>query len=254
MSQEFDRSLFKDKTVIFCVVHYNVECVKVTLKNILSIIDQNPDVYMVLIDSKSEPNVKALFDAIDHPQVDKISLPLNFGYNASINYYVQDHINDANLPAVIVSLGADILFNNNDFKAMIQAIKHNPKFGVIGLSWADNDCNPERNTFFAPKAFKGTDQKVYHIKQPFMVPVAGGIMGFRGELLKELDFEPFPLKHLPKKFLKTLPVGGADSALYNALKRKYKMGYLANTTAYHLKSRDNKVLDMPKEYNHLLDD
>jgi len=253
MTATIDRRLFKDKTLIFCVLHYNVECVQVTLKNILGILEQNPDVYMVLIDSKSEPKVKALFDQINHPRIDKISLPINFGYNSSVNFYCRDFINTETLPEVIIRLDADILFSNDDFQTLVDAIKHIPDYGVLGMSWADNACNPERNTIFKPKTVTGTNHKNYHIKRPFLTPIAGGIMGFRGAILAELNFEPFPPKYLPKKFLKTIPVGGADSALYNALKGRYKMGYLSDTTAYHLKSRDNKIIDIPKDYQHLLD-
>lgn len=251
---EINRKLFKDKVLIFCVLHYNYDCVLLTLKNIRAIIDALPEVYMVLIDSHSDPKVKALFDSVSHPRIDKISLPINFGYNASVNFYVRDFINDETLPRVIIRLDADILFSQEDFERLIDAIDHLPQFGTIGMSYFKNDCNPELNTFFKAKKHRGSNQKTYMLKWPFMVPVAGGIMGFRGKLLKEdLDYEPFPMKHLPKRFLKTLPVGGADAALYNALKWKYKMGYLDNTMAYHLKSRDNTVLIVPDEYRHLLD-
>ena len=112
------------------------------------------------------------------------------------------------------------------------------------MSWAKNDCNPQRNTPFKAKKHTGTNRKDYWIKTPILVPVAGGIMGLRGELLKELNYELFPPSKLPKKFLKVLPVGGADASLYNALKFKYKMGYLEGTTAYHLKNRENTILNI----------
>ncbi len=67
-----------------------------------------------------------------------------------------------------------------------------------------------------------------------------------------MNYQLFQPRYLPKKFNKILAVGGADSALYNALKGKYKMGYLAGSTAYHLKSRDNTVLNIPEEYQYLL--
>ena len=249
----FDRNSFKNKTLIFCVIHYNYECVKVTLNNILNIISKNDDIYMVLIDSKSQPNIKELFNQVNHPRVDKVSLPINFGYNHSINFYIRDFINNANLPKTIISLGADILFSEEDFLKLNDAIQNLPQFGVIGMSYFKNECNPEMNTFFKPKNYTGTNNQIYSIKRPFLVPVAGGIMGLQGRVLKDdLNYQLFQPKHFPKIFMKISPVGGADSALYNALKWRYKMGYLANTTAYHLKSRDNKVVDIPSKFKRLL--
>ncbi|RAP31860.1 hypothetical protein DID76_01990, partial [Candidatus Marinamargulisbacteria bacterium SCGC AG-414-C22] len=220
--KKFNRSKFKDKTIIFCVIHYNFECVYVTLKNIIAILNDLPDVYLILIDSASEHKVKAFFDSINHERIDKISLPINMGYNNSVNFYIRDFINDSNLPKIIVRLDADILFSKQDFIQLCEAVEELEEFSTIGMSYFPNDCNPERNTYFKPKKYKGRNKKIYHIKKPFMTPVAGGIMGFRGTILKnDLNYELFSPKYLPKKFLKVTPVGGADSALYNALKWRY---------------------------------
>ena len=251
---EFERKQFKDKVLIFCVLHYNFECVCVTIKNILLILDKMPDVFLVLIDSRSDLKVKKFFDNINHPQVDKVSLPINFGYNTSVNFYIRDFIHNMNLPRIIIRLDADILFSYTSFNYLIEAIDQLALFSTIGMTYEDNDCNPQINTFFKAKKHIGKNQKIYFIKHPFLTPVAGGIMGFRGEILKnELNYQLFQPKYLPKKFNKILPVGGADSALYNALKGKYKMGYLEGTKAYHLKSRDNTVLNIPDDYRHLLE-
>ena len=54
---------------------------------------------------------------------------------------------------------------------------------------------------------------------------------------------------MPKRFLNVRSVGGADSSLYNALKWKYKTGYLANTKALHMKTRLGDVIDVPESWN-----
>ena len=41
---------------------------------------------------------KKLFDELSHPRIDKISLPINFGFNTSVNFYIRDYINNENLP------------------------------------------------------------------------------------------------------------------------------------------------------------
>ena len=121
------------------------------------------------------------------------------------------------------------------------------------MSYFPNECNPQLNTHFKAKQFVGKNGHNYYLKIPFMTPISGGIMAFRGDILKyDLNYQPFQPKFLPKKFIKITPVGGADSSLYNALKSKYKMGYLEGTTAYHLKSRDNTVLNIPDKYHYLL--
>ena len=111
----------------------------------LHILDHCPDAYMVLIDSRSDQQVKQFFDSISHERIDKISLPINFGYNQSVNFYIKDFINDDNLPRSIIRLDADILFSVADFLSLTDAIDHLPTFSTIGMSYFDNDCNPERN-------------------------------------------------------------------------------------------------------------
>ena len=43
------REKFKDATVIFLVVHYEFECVRLTLLNILSILEKRENTYLILI-------------------------------------------------------------------------------------------------------------------------------------------------------------------------------------------------------------
>ncbi len=245
---------FKDSTVIFIVVHYEYECVELTLLNILSIIEAMEDTYLVIINSKASPRIEALLNRIHSDKVDMVHLPINFGYNHGINYYIRDFISDENLPQCIVSLGADILFNQADFGTLVDAIMNLEKYGTISLSYENNQCNPERNVLKA-KDVVGKNGKKYPIRHTFLCPVAGGIMGIRGEILRDtLNYKLFHPKYFPKQYLDISPVGGADSALYNAIKRKYKVGYIANTTALHMKSRDGLIVDISDAWDGYIKD
>jgi len=243
---------FKDSTVIFTVVHYEFECVRLTLLNILSIIETMENTYLVIINSKSSEKIALFLNQIKSDKVDMVNLPINFGYNHGINYYIRDFISDENLPQCIISLGADILFSQNDFETLVDAIMNLEKYGTISLSYEKNKCNPERNVLKAKEVI-GKNGKKYSIRHTFSCPVAGGIMGIRGEILRnDLNYKLFHPKYFPKRYLDVSPVGGADSALYNALKRTYKVGYIADTKALHMKSRDGKIIDISEGWRHFI--
>ena len=243
------RSKFKDSTVIFMVVHYNFECVRLTLLNILSIIDQLEDTYLILINSKASSKIINLLDKIQSKKVDRIDLPINFGFNDSINHYIKDFINEKNLPKTVVQMGSDILFAKDDFTKLIDAICDLKKYGTLSLSYENNSCNPERNAL-KPKSVKAENGKPYELRHTFLCPVPGGIMGIRGEILKDdLKFQFFDPKKLPKRYLRVAAVGGADASLYNSLKWKYKTAFLANTKALHMKTRSGDVIDLPESWN-----
>jgi len=245
----FDRHVFKDKVLIFCVVHYQRQCVQVALDNIISIIDRMLDLYMVLLDNNSTSDVRRYVDTIVHPKIDKLYLPLNIGPNNAVNYYIRDYIKGNNLPRIAVFLDPDVVFSYEDFVLMLDAITHLPKYGVLGLSYVDNACNPEMNMFFGSKAVQGTNKKTYHIRRPFLCPVSGGIMGFRGHILRDdLQYVPFHPRFLPRKYSRISTYGGKDATLFNALKWKYKHGYLANTCAVHMKNREGDIVDIPPSY------
>jgi hypothetical protein len=48
-------------------------------------------------------------------------------------------------------------------------------------------------------------------------------------------------------------VGGADSSLHYALKGKYKVGYIANTKALHMKTRTADIIDIPNNWQDYID-
>ena len=51
------REKFKDATVIFLVVHYEFECVRLTLLNILSILEKRENTYLILINSVTSGDI-----------------------------------------------------------------------------------------------------------------------------------------------------------------------------------------------------
>ena len=74
-------------------------------------------------------------------------------------------------------------------------------------------------------------------------------MGIRGDILKnDLNYQMFQPRYLPKRFLNVRAVGACSSSLYNALKSKYKVGYIANTKALHMKTRTGDVIDIPNNW------
>ena len=243
-----DRKKFKDATVMFLVVHYEYECVSLTLTNMLSIVESMPNTYLVIINSRATPQIQEFLTTISSDRVDIVHLPINFGFNNCINYYIRDFISDENLPSTIMQMGSDILFNQKDFETLVDAIAHLPAYGTIGLSYENNACNPERNVLKA-KPVIGSNGKTYPIRHTFLCPVAGGIMGIRGSILRDqLNYKLFHPKHMPRQYHDILGVGGADAALYNALKWRFKCGYIADTTALHMKSRDGRIVDIPSHW------
>lgn len=249
-----DRRQFKDATVVFVVVHYEYECVALTVTNMVAIVESVPNTYLVIINSKATPQIQEFLATISSDRVDIVHLPINFGFNNCINYYIRDFISDENLPSTIIQMGSDILFNQKDFETLVDAIAHLPSHGTIGLSYENNACNPERNVLKA-KPVIGSNGKTYPIRHTFLCPVAGGIMGIRGSILRDhLNYKLFHPKHLPRQYLDILGVGGADSALYNALKWRFKCGYIAETTALHMKSRDGSIVDIPPHWRSYIQD
>jgi hypothetical protein len=248
MQQDEREKKYKGANIIFMVVHYEYECTRVTLLNILAIIDEMPDTYLVLINSNASLKIKALVESIQSNKVDVVNLPINFGYNHGVNYYIKDFISSKNLPKCIVSLGSDILFNKKDFELLIEAVENLPKYATLSLSYDNNKYNPERNVLKS-RWKKGENGKAYAIRHTFCCPVAGGIMAIRGDIVQDhLDFELFPPKYIPKVFQRVVAVGGADSALYKAIRWKFRVGYLAETRALHMKSRTGDI-DIPKEWH-----
>ena len=96
------------------------------------------------------------------------------------------------------SNGLRYFFTKMILQKLIDAICDLKKYGTLSLSYENNSCNPERNAL-KPKSVKAENGKPYELRHTFLCPVPGGIMGIRGEILKDdLKFQFFDPKKLPK--------------------------------------------------------
>ena len=55
------RQKFKGATIIFMVVHYEFECVRLTLLNLLSIIESMDNTYLIIINSNASAKIVEFF-------------------------------------------------------------------------------------------------------------------------------------------------------------------------------------------------
>ncbi|MEK6557321.1 MAG: hypothetical protein AABZ14_03360, partial [Candidatus Margulisiibacteriota bacterium] len=84
---------------------------------------------------------------------------------------------------------------------------------------------------------KGRDGEQYEVVFPFMSNVAGGIFAIQGDIvLNRLKGRLFPKKKYDVYW-------HDDAALYDALKWRYRNGYLNGTLAKHYKSGDKIISD-----------
>ena len=112
--------------------------------------------------------------------------------------------------------------------------------------------NPERNVLKA-KEFKLFQMPKYiQFDTHFFVRCRVGLWG-SVTFLKMILITKCLVPKIPKRFLRVSSVGGADSSLYNSLKGKYKVGYIANTKALHMKTRQADIIDIPKHWNGYID-
>jgi len=218
----------KDSTLIVIVLFREPKVIQYSINHLLSIITNRPNTWVVIINNNPQKGVTEVFNAIDHPQVIKFDLPFNFGKALAANFFFNDYITADNLPKTIVSLDPDTIFSKESFEHLVETSIQCPQVGMLGMRFEQNECNPERNLFFPAKKVRGENNKIYNIKCPFMCTVAGPVLAIQGQkILVDCNNQLFP-----KKEIKVY--GGDDSALYNALRRKYINGYLEGTQATHL--------------------
>lgn len=219
---------FKGSTLIVVVCFRAAAVVEFAMNNILNIINKREKTWVVLINNNSHKDVSTYFHQLEHDQLIKFDLPFNFGKALAANFFLKEYINKDNLPQTIVSLDPDTIFSKESFELLVEASVQMPQAGMLGMRFEKNECNPERNLFFKPKKCIGSNGNAYWLKQPFMCTVAGPILAIQAEKIwKDCKNELFPKKHISV-------YGGDDSALYNALRWKYKNGYLEGTQATHL--------------------
>ena len=221
---------FKDSTIVMMVLYRMPDIVRYCVDHVLSVINDRPNTWLVLINNHAELGVEDYFRSINHKQCIKIDLPFNIGRALACNFFLKDYISTENLPKTVVALDPDIYFTKESFEALVEASEQLPQCGMIGMRYKNNECNPERNLFFKPKKVLGRNKKDYFISCPFMCTVAGGVFAIQAKkIVEQCDFNLFP-----KEVIKIY--GGDDSALYSRLRWKFINGYLEGTEAIHFTS------------------
>lgn len=228
-----DSKDFKDKHLILVAAHHVRAAVILSINNILAIMKNHPDVYLVIIDSASQDGIRDYLKTIRQERVIIEYKDYNIGKPHGVNEFIAKNINGSNLPKTIWSIDPDVLFDQPSFDLLLEAVQNIEKIGMLGMRYRNNGFNPERGLFFPAKNIKGKNNKTYSVAFPFLYNVAGPIFVIPGQLLKDpLNFVFYPIK------FKT-PYGPDDAALYDALKKRgYKSGYLNGTLASHLKTND----------------
>ena len=235
---------FKDARIIVSVLYRFPDITRYSIDTILSIIQNDSNTWLVLINNAGDPDISNYIASISHPRCITFELPFNFGKALAANFFFREYINETNIPKTVVSLDPDTVFSKESYTALVNAVEHLPQCGMIGMRFTKNNCNPERNLFFGPKTIKDKQGTQYQITCPFMCTVAGPVLAVAGQKIwKECKNELFP-----KKFIKVY--GGDDSALYNALRWKYINGYLEGTEATHLVSGVKRAPEFENRLKH----
>ena len=229
---DFDHNKFKDNVVVFVTTYWYLHYIKVSLQSLIEVVNGRDDTFIVIIDNNSpEEQIKSYLNSIKNPKIDIQYLDENVGRPLAINLYLKKFVNESNLPAVIVAVDPDITFSSESFDYFIDAIKNIDNIGMLSMRYEDNKCNPEKNVFFRPRKIKGKNGNLYMISVPFLANVPGGIVGIRGDLLKnELDYMLFPMKKYMARD------DNHDGILYSKLRWKYLNGFLNDTLATHWRS------------------
>ncbi|RAP27118.1 hypothetical protein DID74_00865 [Candidatus Marinamargulisbacteria bacterium SCGC AG-333-B06] len=221
---------FKDSTLIIVVAYRFPEVITYSLKNILEIIQDQDNTWVVVINNAQDQDIIECIDSLKHPKLITFQLPFNFGKALAANFFCNHYITKENIPKTIVSLDPDTIFSRDSFNTLVEASHQLPQCGMIGMRFKKNKANPERNLFFKPKKCVGINKKEYYLSCPFMCTVAGPILAIQGKkIVEDCNNQLFP-----KKYIQVY--GGDDSALYNMFRWKYVNGYLEGTEATHLVS------------------
>lgn len=233
MKQLTNRAALKDKHLLFVAAYHVKAAVVLSINNILSIMKDRPDVYLIIIDSAAKDGIGDYLKTIKLDRVIIEHYDFNIGKPHGVNDFIARNIDESNLPKTAWSIDPDVLFDPLSFDLLLEAAENIEKLGMLGMRYADNGFNPEQGLYFPPKTIKGKNGKTYSLAVPFLCNVAGPLFVIPGALLKEpLNFVFYPIK------FKTA-YGPDDAALYDFLKRRgYRSGYLNGTLAKHLKTND----------------
>ncbi len=207
------------------------------LESVLAILPTQQDLKWVILENPSPSADTTFMDGVSHPQLEFQRLPENIGKGNAVNAYLRSHLNRENLPDVLVSVDADILFSPTEFAALVQATRDLPNVGFLSMRYRQNNCQPERNLWLPARTHRGQSGAKYKIKHPFLCNVAGGVIALPGRVLAEdLNFELYPKADGQTYY-------PDDAFLYDTLKKRGRLlGYLQGTAAWHLRSGPNRDL------------
>ena len=228
--------MFKNKHVIFSPTRHEQPAIELFIRSLTKILDQRPDVVLVILDNDSSKDIKTYLRSIKHPQIRLEFLPENLGKARATNEFIAKYIDENSLPRTVWSMDPDVMINTASFDLLIEAIENLPdNIKVLGPRYKKNNCNPEMNLWFPPKKIKGKNGKTYRVSFPILCCVAGPILVMTGQTMAET----FKMKFFPTD--KYQVYGNDDTAIYLELRKlKLKSGYLNGTIAIHLRS-GNKI-------------
>ena len=240
MPTEIKSGFFQDKNVIFSPTFHDRPAVELFLKSLFQMLDHRRDVVLVIMDNDSIEDVKPLIKSIDHPQIITVFREQNLGKARATNEFIAEYFDRNALPRTVWSVDPDIMIDPLSFDFLSEAILNMPdNIKVLGPRYKRNECNPEMNTFLPPRNIKGKNGKTYSIVFPFFCCVAGPVLTMTGETMRDLfNFRFFPTDNYQ-------PYGNDDTAIYLELKKRgLKSGYLNGTLANHLRSGDNRAVEV----------
>jgi len=226
---------YHQKILVMSAVYKSTRAFRYFVDTMMTILNGNSDVHWIVIDDHSENEIPELMKTLRHPRLETFYLEKNIGKGNAFNDFIKKNLSTENLPLVIFSIDADILFSLEDFNALANAVKGLPQLGFLSMRYRPNNCNPERNLWFPTRTFIGKDHQKYRIKSPTFCNVAGGVIALSGKTLADdLNFELYPFSEGKTYY-------PDDAFLYNKLKKKGKLlGYLEGTYAHHLRSGPNE--------------
>lgn len=229
----------KDKQLILSVTYNQQPSLELFLNNLLPIIGKRKDLELVIMDSGSDKETVDYLDTIQLTNVDVIFHKDNLGKAKAVNKYSKEMISKDNYPKTIVSLDPDILIKEQDLDYLIEATENLKGLGMLSMRYHNNGFAAEQNIWFPAITRKGSNNRKYKLKVPFMCNVAGGVFAIKGELLNSvLSGIFYPIKY-------TTAYGPDDAMLSDKFKRLgYLNCYLEGTSALHLRSANRKAKEL----------
>ena len=89
---------FKDSTLIIVVAYRFPEVITYSLKNILEIIQDQDNTWLVVINNAQDQDIIECIDSLKHPKLITFQLPFNFGKALAANFFCNHYITKENIP------------------------------------------------------------------------------------------------------------------------------------------------------------